>query len=146
MNKMYRNFFLTFIFLMLVSCTDHKPEVAIKPICIEGQSACVVEALQSQIQLTFNQQRLVAETPFIMRIDSNNNDEIIKVQGYMEGENMYMGKIPLIFIANSKGYYEAQGFVGSCGYKDMQWRIWITITDKHERSETLSITVPSYLH
>ncbi|WP_286268747.1 hypothetical protein [Thalassotalea hakodatensis] len=131
--------------MMLISCTDHKPEKTINPICIDGQSACVVEVLNNQVDLKFNRQRLVAETPFIMRVDSSNNSEIIKVTGYMEGENMYMGKIPLMFNADKEGYYEAQGFVGSCGNTGMQWRIWITVTNNAEQSETFSITVPSYL-
>lgn len=142
---MYRNFFFMLMLLTLSGCSDDKAEKTINPVCINGQSACFVEVLGTQLHLKFNQQRLVAETPFMMRILPNDSSKISEIKAYMEGDNMYMGKIPLLFNFNRAGYYEAQGFVGSCGKTDMRWRIWLTATDSSGKAETVSITVPSYL-
>ncbi|WP_286235771.1 hypothetical protein [Thalassotalea sediminis] len=98
-----------------------------------------------RIFVKFNREVLLAETPFTLTVYANKKQNIKNISGFMEGDNMYMGKVPLLFAKNGEHQFNAQGFIGSCGKQDMQWRIWITFIEQSDKSHTFSITVPSYL-
>ncbi len=112
-----------------------------EPSCIEGQSQCKISTSLGEITIAFDQAYLVAEQAFNIYI-STSNDSLIVDSGYMEGEDMFMGKIPLFFqldtptdkvpLAENNSsiarVFSAQGFFGSCSEDKMQWRVFLSLS------------------
>ena len=111
-----------------------------EPSCIEGQSQCKILTSLGEITIAFDQAYLVAEQAFNIYI-STSNDSLIVDSGYMEGEDMFMGKIPLFFqldtptdkvpqsenTSSTVRVFSAQGFFGSCSEAQMQWRVFLSL-------------------
>ena len=111
-----------------------------EPSCIEGQSQCKILTSLGEITIAFDQAYLVAEQAFNIYV-STSNDSLIVDSGYMEGEDMFMGKIPLFFQlgtptdkvprsednSSTARVFSAQGFFGSCSEDKMQWRVFLLL-------------------
>jgi hypothetical protein len=63
--------------------------------CIAQQSQCQFDLAGGQVQVLFNVDRIVAEQAFNMVLNYQGTQALTSVSGYLEGVNMYMGKIPL---------------------------------------------------
>jgi hypothetical protein len=63
--------------------------------CIAQQSQCQLDLAGGQVQVLFTVDRIVAEQPFNIVLNYQGAQVLTKVSGYLEGVNMYMGKIPL---------------------------------------------------
>ncbi|MFD1622816.1 hypothetical protein ACFSBU_20900 [Thalassotalea marina] len=143
-NSMFTKFCQLFLILMLLGgCNKAEQTAPVSPRCIEGQSHCQITIDDAEVSITFNREKLVAEQGFQLLINVKSPKAITSISAYMEGEDMYMGKIPLLFEKSGKNQFIADGLFGSCGQPEMTWRVWIFINGNKQQS--LSFTVPSYL-
>lgn len=78
---------------------------------------------QSSSLLTIKDESVTPETEFSIVFSPNNEVEII--DAYIEGVDMYMGKIPLFFSRTKHKQYTASGMVGVCSKNEMVWRIYL---------------------
>ncbi|NMP31476.1 hypothetical protein HII17_07875 [Thalassotalea sp. M1531] len=98
------------------------------------------------MNIQFNVRYLIAEAPFELYVSVPNERYTIK-RGYMEGVDMFMGKIPLFFDAHTAEEVIAESMFGSCSQDKMQWRIWLEVIDKELGEtvvQTVSFTITSY--
>jgi hypothetical protein len=171
---------IVFSFLLMACQPDSpvaKPEkTLLHTKCIASQSQCEVTTEKSQYSVRFWQENLVdtikGETPFTIEIipltflptkinepinlatRSIKNSTITKISGYLEGRDMFMGKVPVFFTTTStpsptiaqasigqatelaspslKNFtYLAETQLANCMAEQMVWRLWITV----ERAE-----------
>lgn len=133
------------IFTLLVGC-NKKPinsENEAKLHCLSSQNYCAITVENNQFPVLFNVQEVIPEEFFSIVIPSlsveptqavnknlsaitENKVEIIAINGYLEGVNMYMGKIPLFFKIK-EGQFIADVVVGSCSEEEMKWRLSLLI-------------------
>lgn len=88
--------------------------------------------------ILFNQTAPTAETPFEIHVLYQGKHRVEKLSGFIEGVDMFMGKIPLFFKAstnkqskeskNLTEQFEKQSFAspamfGSCSLDTMRWRV-----------------------
>ena len=120
---------------------DHNPTPPFQ--CVNSQTRCEVVTEFGTVSVKFNVEKVLTELPFSIQVTlikdakategfkSKNN---LKVVGYMEGETMFMGKIPLFFDANAEGKHDgihtAETMLGSCSEDIMTWRLWITLEEQ----------------
>ncbi|AWB57178.1 hypothetical protein [Colwellia sp. Arc7-D] len=93
-----------FLSLVLIACSPENksnlvadnasPKIAQ---CIVDQSQCEFQLIDAQAQVLFDVDKIVAEQPFNMVIKYQGKDRLKSITGYLEGVDMYMGKIPLFF-------------------------------------------------
>lgn len=132
----------------VISCSKKENSIDLSQSaqCISEQSHCYLESPFGVIDIAFDSQYLVAEQPFKLHIKSKNSNLAV-LGGYMEGVDMYMGKIPLLFNQAEQGDFIAKTMFGSCSMKQMQWRVWLTLADTQSADESvkkISFTVTSY--
>lgn len=143
-NSMLSKFCILFtLFLLLFACNQPQHDAPLTPMCIDGQSHCVISLKGIEVTVKFNRDRLVAEQSFKVTVEISAPNRIDSISAYMEGEDMYMGKIPLLFEKTAINQFSADGLFGSCGQAKMTWRVWLFIDSK--KKLPISITVPSYL-
>ena len=81
----------------------------------------------------FDHAEIIAETPFHLTLRSKESS-VVSVSGYLEGKDMFMGKIPLIFEQNANEY-TARVLLGACSQPSMTWRMWLTFKDEDTGEE-----------
>ena len=148
------------IFFMLISCSDIKQinSQYISPQCIAGQSSCSIITTFGLLKIKFNVESVVPEQPFIIVAElmnskqhskENSKENKYKITGYLEGKNMYMGKIPLFFSVfkaqkkTSDEEFRADVLLGSCSEHKMVWRMWLIISDDKGNNETVFVDFTS---
>lgn len=120
----------------LVACNREVNEepVYIEPVCIATQSHCQVTTVLGDVFVLFNVESVRTETPFEIVLSSDIFNEEIALSAYLEGKDMYMGKIPLFFTRENESSHQpsfkADALLGSCAEEKMQWRMWVTVENK----------------
>lgn len=97
---------LSLLAILLIACgpqnkasttvSDNIPRTAQ---CIAEQSQCQFDLASGQIQVLFNVEKIVAEQSFNMVVNYFGDQKLTSISGYLEGVDMYMGKIPLFIEA-----------------------------------------------
>lgn len=141
---MLKTLFVMMFFSLLLGCSKPSKVSYISPICIEGQSVCKMNSKFGDFSILFNVKRPVAETQFEISLTFS-QDPNITISSYIEGKDMYMGKIPLFFEKQQSTQYLANVLFGSCGREIMTWRLWLTLEDNAGDKQTHFIDFPSYL-
>lgn len=147
--------FATIIFL-LIACTPvtKKKPLVVPPQCLKSQSKCFIETEFGLIEILFNQEKILTEVPFkiylnlvkgdldkdhLFQDDLTENElvkkiptvprfQISKIKSYMEGKEMFMGKIPVMFqLTTQENALVAETLLGSCSEEQMVWRLWLTV-------------------
>lgn len=143
---------LFIIFATLVSACEQEKKNASKESnngvkhyqCMAEQSQCQFVITSGQIDVLFDVEKIVAEQPFNLLVSYQGREIFNHVSGYLEGEDMFMGKIPLIIESTSlqvaqdlkmatiasplprnNQVFKAEVLVGSCSATQMKWRIWL---------------------
>ena len=142
MNKITQ---FSLLLLLIFGCSEKQNYQAVEPLCLPSQSQCFFETKVGKVQVLFDQHKLVAESPFnlIVEVEGNPN---VTVTGFMEGQSMYMGKIPLFFEKKEGGRIVANSIFGSCGEPNMVWRVNLNIVDQSQESQAFTFTVNSNLN
>ncbi|MBA6289621.1 hypothetical protein [Colwellia sp. MB3u-4] len=106
-KKLAQDILLTLSAILLTACSPQdkvNPTVDVQNVptaqCITQQSQCQFDLAGGQVQVLFTVDRIVAEQAFNMVLNYQGTPALTSVSGYLEGVNMYMGKIPL-FIEES---------------------------------------------
>ncbi|KGJ89933.1 hypothetical protein [Colwellia psychrerythraea] len=109
--------------------------------CIDSQSVCEINTEFVSFSVKFSQPQLGAEIktelPFVIELaeltefsqsKQGAKQRISKVSAYLEGKEMFMGKVPIFFEQSAEGtIYSAQSLLASCSEDKMVWRLWITV-------------------
>lgn len=127
-----------FILIILLSgcLPKNQQSTFIEPHCLNSQSQCLIKTDISDFDILFNVKTVITEQEFNIIIKNNSLNENLVINGFIEGKDMYMGKIPLFFQKNDKQIYIATTMLGSCSEEEMIWRMWLTVTDKLKKEET----------
>lgn len=139
---------------MALSRCDPLPEkarVTYKPICLVSQSRCEVDTKIGVFTVKFAvENSVITETPFNIEVSYfqkggealkiNQGKEVLKVNkisAYLEGKEMFMGKIPVLFSSSSplssrkEHHFVGETMLGSCSEEKMTWRLWISAEIKN---------------
>jgi hypothetical protein len=117
------------LFLSLSAC---EPSVSmqtqyVSPQCIPSQSRCFVETSIGRFDIMFDLVKIKSETEFHVDVMYQGNIKLKAIKGYIEGKNMFMGKIPLFFKkVQDTDDYNAPLMLASCSENEMTWVLWLT--------------------
>lgn len=130
--------FFVFIFFLFACENNHENiEETIAPICAQFQSDCELIIDSTVLSVKFNKTDLKPEQPFTLYVEPQVGSDIniISITGYIEGLNMYMGKIPLFFNQlKNDNFFQSTSMFGSCSEDKMKWRVWLTV--KYIKNDT----------
>ncbi len=114
--------------------------------CISSQNQCEVNAGFGRFSIQFSgeisQGRIKTELPFFIQVklkDEKEGNSIQKIESYLEGKDMFMGKIPVFFKLNENqpSVMTADSLLANCSEEVMTWRLWlqteVVINDKTEQ-------------
>ncbi|AAZ25637.1 hypothetical protein [Colwellia psychrerythraea] len=109
---------------------------ALVALCIESQSQCEINTEFAHFKVKFSQHQLsdkvITELPFFIELTPFSQQRplqsITKVSAYLEGRDMFMGKVPVFFEPTDEGkVYLAESLLANCSEEQMVWRLWITV-------------------
>lgn len=149
-----------FVALGLVACNESKPSSNNNHLasnktmqCLAEQSPCNFAVGSGRVEVQFDVEKIVAEQPFNVSVNYIGSDAIISVTGYMEGVEMFMGKIPVFLerrvisgeiVDEQVQTFTGELFVGSCSAQKMTWKMWLTFTTQSNQKISKMITLVSY--
>ncbi|MFT5635397.1 MAG: hypothetical protein ACI89T_000834 [Cognaticolwellia sp.] len=97
---------LSLLTILLIACGPHdkanttvSDKIPRTAQCIAGQSQCQFDLASGQIQVLFNVEKIVTEQSFNMVVNYFGDKKLTSISGYLEGVDMFMGKIPLFIEA-----------------------------------------------
>lgn len=152
---------LSYLFILVILLTACKPvqeqgvdNNLIATQCITSQSDCQIATKLGNVSVKFAQHQLTdkvkTELPFIMELTVLPEKEaevkqpsITKVSAYLEGRDMFMGKVPVFFQASEGGSsYQAESLLANCTEEQMVWRLWVTV-EALEQQQTFFVDFTS---
>ena len=104
--------------------------------CIASQSQCEITTELGTFSIKFSQHQLAdkvkTELPFFIELAQLPQQEPMKsitnATAYLEGRDMFMGKVPVFFeTMGKKNIYVAESLLANCSEEQMVWRLWITV-------------------
>jgi hypothetical protein len=138
------------VLLLLVGC---EPKTALtipqkEPTCLSSQDRCVIKTGKGNFQVLFNVEQVITESEFQISVLYSGNKSVVSIKGFLEGKEMYMGKIPTFFKPSPSDIgFITTTMLGSCSREQMVWRLWLTIELIDEvnllHTETFSIEFES---
>jgi hypothetical protein len=146
---MFKSTHVLFFILMglLQGCLPKKQHVIYtEPHCLTSQSQCYITLEQARFEILFNVDTVTPEQAFEIIVKGHSPEDNFLIKGYLEGKDMYMGKIPLFFEEDEQGNFVASTMLGSCSEKQMIWRLWLSISnqDKPNKAQQVFIDFTSY--
>ncbi len=126
-------------------------ETALVAQCITSQSQCEINTEFGEFSVKFSQHQLSdkvkTELPFFIELtqtfQQNTMQSITNATAYLEGRDMFMGKVPVFFDQISEGnVYLAQSLLANCSEEQMVWRLWITVELK-DKTKTFFVDFTS---
>jgi len=140
---MFKTSFFIIALFGIISCKPVKvagseETTVISSQCLPSQSQCFIETTVGTFNITFSinpaHKKVITEVPFhivVELVQSNDNtNKIMNLEGYLEGRDMFMGKIPAFFSQSKikeKKAHVAEILLGSCSEDIMTWRLWLTV-------------------
>ncbi len=116
--------------------TPKNPNEMETPLCDFEKSVCINTELSSDLVLTATPALITAETEieFELTLKLKPNQNIQIKSAWLEGKNMFMGKIPLFFSKTktpivspleNQVTYRANTLIGACTEEQMIWQMTI---------------------
>lgn len=145
LKSVLQKFTLLFVLSFIVACKPANEQNMLtsqkgqQPQCIGSQSQCEIKTELASFSVKFTQmqlsQNIKTELPFAIELtelskctNESNITNITKVSAYLEGKEMFMGKVPVFFEQKAQGNaYVAQSLLANCTEEQMVWRLWITV-------------------
>jgi len=139
----FKPLFLMTISLLISACkpVDEQDKLLAQqvslPQCIESQSKCKITTELADFSIKFSQlqlsDKIKTELPFVIELSQlpskTVQSSITKVSAYLEGRDMFMGKVPVFFEkVKESNRYLASTLLANCTEEQMVWRLWITVT------------------
>ncbi len=120
------------------------------PLCIDSQSQCEISTELARFSIKFSQHQLSdkvkTELPFtieLSQLQNNSEQRITQVSAYLEGKDMFMGKVPVFFDkTDNKSVYLAQSLLANCSEEQMIWRLRLTV-EMVEQTQTFFVDFTS---
>ncbi|WP_152593761.1 hypothetical protein [Thalassotalea sp. ND16A] len=94
--------------------------------CDFSAGVCVQTQKIGSFELNALPKRVKAESEINFQLASKDNAALEIQSAWLEGKDMYMGKIPLFFNAEN-GVYEANTLIGACTEEQMIWQMVIVL-------------------
>ena len=135
--------------LLIVACSPATPpqSIYVTPQCINEQSQCLFDTSFGQLSVLFNVSKITTEQEFQMIVQGDGLAADTKVSAYLEGKDMYMGKIPLFFHYDlQQQYFVSDAILGSCSEEKMTWTMWLTIAEPNSTEKTQSLSIDFTSH
>lgn len=104
--------------------------------CLTSQSECEVISEHGNFSIQFSGQveqgRIKTELPFSIQLkfsESQQVHQLKRVSSYLEGKDMFMGKIPVFFKPeqNMSNIMIAETLLANCSEEVMTWRLWFQV-------------------
>lgn len=104
--------------------------------CLTSQSECEISSDFGRFTIQFSGQveqgRIKTELPFTLAltfVPSQPKYQLKQVSSYLEGVDMFMGKIPVFFQLDQKmaNIRVADTLLASCSEAIMTWRLWFQV-------------------
>ncbi|GAA6173707.1 hypothetical protein NBRC116592_33770 [Colwellia sp. KU-HH00111] len=105
-------------------------------ICLSSQNECELSFVYGDFTLHFSGQvdhgRIKTELPFSIALSfvpSEASVQIKRISSYLEGVDMFMGKIPIFFEQKKtvENHWIAHSLLASCSEEIMTWRLWVQV-------------------
>jgi len=124
--------------------------------CLTTQSQCQVNTELGSFLVKFSQsqsnlskeglQQIQTEQPFSITLNSVNSDlsmnKIKAVSAYLEGKDMFMGKVPVLFNKEEvSDMFVASSLLASCSEDIMVWRLWLTVKMANQQDSEQSFFI-----
>jgi len=119
--------------------------------CIDSQSQCEINTELGNFSVKFSQHQLSdkvkTELPFFIELTQISQQKTIqsitKASAYLEGRDMFMGKVPIFFEQMSEeNVFLAQSLLANCSEEQMVWRLWITV-ELEDKAKTFFVDFTS---
>ena len=136
---------LLFLVFILQGCGKSESIIThyIEPQCITSQSHCEIATSNGVFNILFNIDPVITENEFDISLKFDGGSKIKKVSAYIEGKDMFMGKIPLFFESISENsLYLSQAMLGSCNEELMNWVINFTVSIEKQDKTIIDETFP----
>jgi hypothetical protein len=130
---MYKKRFVLILLSLLLTLMSCSPKEEVEslytvPHCVTSQSQCLVDNELGQFTVLFNVDKVHGDIPFELSIVYTSAAENIKFSAYLEGKDMFMGKIPVFFTkAQNENKQTSEVLLANCSEEQMVWRLWVTI-------------------
>jgi len=117
--------------------------------CLSSQNSCNLDTEYGDFIITFSglteEGKLKTELPFNIQVEfkaNKNRHQLVSIQSYLEGKDMFMGKVPVFFQLNeNKNKMQAQTLLANCSEEVMTWNLWlitnIAVDDKIKEERLL---------
>ncbi len=121
------------------------------PLCIKSQSQCEIITELADLSIKFSQLQLAdnikTELPFVIELNQVvskvTEQKILRVSAYLEGKDMFMGKVPVFFDkTEGSNKFLAQSLLANCTEERMVWRLWVTV-EGSEATQTFFVDFTS---
>ncbi|TKB45823.1 hypothetical protein [Thalassotalea mangrovi] len=112
------------------------------PFCNFQEEPCRYNASWGQVNLTSSTNKVVSETEFQLFLDAIPGADFEIKSAFLQGRDMYMGKIPVFFNSQNESY-RADIMLGACTESQMVWRLNINVMIK-QAPQTLLFDFVSY--
>lgn len=141
---MIKVFVVILLFFNLLSCGPvskatkvNKADKPLSFVCLTSQSECEVNTKYGRFTIQFSgepsQAYIKTELPFYVKLKfdaKNTSDQLKSISSYLEGKDMFMGKIPVFFENGAKQEHNlmmAESLLASCSEEIMTWLFWFNI-------------------
>jgi len=124
------NILILLLSFIILSCNPAPKIKSVNspPRCLASQSQCVINNELGQFSVLFNVDKIHGDLPFELSIAYKSVSNDIKFSGFLEGKDMFMGKIPVFFNKlDDESRQSADVLLVNCSEEQMVWRLWITI-------------------
>ena len=135
MLKFYSTLVLLFL---LIACNSESEKDVISSACKENKPC----NYSGDYSIWLDNESISPETEFIVKFKAP--EQINIKQAKLEGVNMYMGSIPLMF-EYKDGVWQSKAMLGACAEPIMQWRLRLDFIDKSQL-ENQNINTTSLLY
>ena len=110
LKQFLSKFPLAIFTLLLTACSPQyenntlvNAETARTAQCLALQSQCQFDLMSGQVEVLFDVEKIIAEQSFNMVVNYHGTETLTDISGYLEGVDMFMGKIPLFIEEHVSG-------------------------------------------
>lgn len=144
------NFYTAIILILLIISgffgyqliEQDKPQINDQSYCDFSAGTCVQTYAFGSFELDANPNVVMSENEIFFSLTSKSKQPMKIKSAWLEGKDMFMGKIPLFFEQNN-GVYHANTLIGACTEEQMIWTMRVEL-EINEKIETAMFDFTSY--
>jgi hypothetical protein len=108
-------------------------------ICDLSHSPCRATIADSSLTVSLEEQPIRPEHDFQLQL-SGVASGVTPIKSWLEGQEMFMGRIPVLFSQQGEGQWQANTQVGACTSHRMVWLLTIEWSNGQRQQMALSVT------